>query len=265
MTLRLSPSAPDGFVVKSFASDDFKYCKDYVKSKLGLPQFDPAIRQPKPTPRQPKPTVASDDKSRIERARKIWAASLDPRGTIVETYLHSRALDLDDDVAGAVLKFHPACPWRDKDADKTIFVPAMIAAMRSITTDKITAIHRTWLSADGRKRDRRMLGVVAGAAIKLDADEDLLGGLHIGEGVETCLSARQLGLRPTWALGSCGAVGAFPVLGGVECLTLLAEHDDASARAVRACAQRWHAAGREVLINRPIGGKDLNDVTRRTA
>ena len=73
------------------------------------------------------------------------------------------------------------------------------------------------------------------------------------------LAAWQLGLRPTWALGSCGAIAAFPVLSGVECMTLLAENDEASARAVTACASRWSAAGREVLVNRTLVGKDLND------
>jgi hypothetical protein len=51
-------------------------------------------------------------------------------------------------------------------------------------------------------------------------------------------------------------------LGGVECLTLLKEADDASERAVEACAARWHTAGREVFINWPTSGKDLNDAIR---
>jgi len=89
--------------------------------------------------------------------------------------------------------------------------------------------------------------------------------LHVGEGIETCLAARQFGLRQAWAVGRAGAVAAFPVLNGLERLTLLAEHDEASARAVQACAIRWDAAGREVVLNRPIGGKDLNDVLRGAA
>ena len=44
-----------------------------------------------------------------------------------------------------------------------------------------------------------MLGVVAGAAVKLDAAGEALA---IGEGVETAMAARQLGLRPVWAVGS---------------------------------------------------------------
>jgi Toprim domain-containing protein len=76
------------------------------------------------------------------------------------------------------------------------------------------------------------------------------------------MAARWLGLRPAWALGSAPAVAAFPVLGGVGCLTLLRENDDASERACETCAARWHAAGREVFFNQPTTGKDLNDAIR---
>ncbi len=141
----------------------------------------------------------------------------------------------------------------------------MVALFRNIRTGEPQAVSRTFLDRDGRKRGRQFLGPVGGAAVMLDGFETVTSGLHIGEGVETCLAARQLGLRPAWALGSSGAIAAFPVLSGVECLTLLSEHDDASAKAVEACAARWHAAGRGVLINRPIGGKDLNDVVKGQA
>jgi hypothetical protein len=47
----------------------------------------------------------------------------------------------------------------------------------------------------------------------------------------------------------------FPVLSGIECLTLLAEHETASARAVEACGARWPGAGREVLIVEPFSAR----------
>jgi hypothetical protein len=34
---------------------------------------------------------------------------------------------------------------------------------------------------------------------------------------------------------------------------------------VETCAKRMHEAGREVFINRPIDGKDLNDAIRGAA
>ena len=160
---------------------------------------------------------------------------------------------LTDAIADKVIRFHPACPWRDEPTGKTIRVPAMIAAMRSIATDKITAVQRTRLSRDGRKIERRMLGIAAGAAVKLDGDARLTNSLILGEGIETCMSARQIGLRPTWAAASAGAIAAFPVLDGVERLMILAENDDASDRAIDACGGRWRMtpAARFSLIGRP--------------
>jgi len=102
-----------------------------------------------------------------------------------------------------------------------------------------------------------------GAAIKIDADETVTSGLHVAEGCETAMTARQFGLRPAWAAGSAGAIRSFPVLPGVEALTLLAEHDDANARAVEECAWRWTEAGREVHIIRSTRGSDLNDCIKQ--
>jgi hypothetical protein len=175
-----------------------------------------------------------------------WNAGADPRGTLVERYLASRYLELGEDIAGEVLRWHPG-------------IRAMLALFRDIRTDKPRAICRTFLDHEGRKIERKFLGPVRGCAVKLDADEEITHRLHVGEGVETCMAARQLGLRPTWALGSAGAVAAFPVLGRIECLTLLAEHCEVNTRAVKQCADRWYEAGREVIIIEPKRGKDLND------
>ena len=43
-----------------------------------------------------KPTRSDDKTLRIERARKIWGESVEPRGTIVERYLAGRELDLGE-------------------------------------------------------------------------------------------------------------------------------------------------------------------------
>lgn len=138
----------------------------------------------------------------------------------------------------------------------------MLAAMRAIDGDALTAVHRTRLTPEGAKVDRRMLGAAAETAIKLDPDEDVTHGLHVGEGIETVLAARQLDLRPAWALASVGSVASFPVLAGVEALTLFEENDEASRNAVAQCAARWHAAGCEVVILTPTFGSDLNDAIR---
>jgi uncharacterized protein DUF3987 len=45
LSIALSDKSSDGFVVKSFANDDWRLCKDYVLEKLGLPKFQPKSRQ----------------------------------------------------------------------------------------------------------------------------------------------------------------------------------------------------------------------------
>lgn len=160
-------------------------------------------------------------------SRRIWNGTIKVRGTIVEAYLASRGLTLPDDVVD--IRFHPMCPFESER------VPAMVAAMRDIRTDEIVGVHRTRHSADGQKLGRKMLGKASNAAIKIDANEHVTVGVVIGEGIETCLAARRLGFQPTWALGSAGAITSFPVLSGIEALTILAETGAASQRAVDEC------------------------------
>ena len=90
-----------------------------------------------------------------------------------------------------------------------------------------------------------MLGLVHRAAVKLDPAGSTLA---VGEGVETCLAARQLGHKPAWALGSVGMISQFPVVDGVDRLRIFGETGEASARAIQFCGNRWHAAGCKVQV-----------------
>ncbi|TXN76562.1 toprim domain-containing protein [Methylobacterium sp. WL8] len=268
--MKLSHSSRKGFVCHSYAGDDWRDCEEHVAGALGLPtdhwRTDSPDRQPDPIEsmqrrakrREAEEREAAEVAARQRRALAIWEAATDPRGTIIADYLRSRRLELPDEVAGTALRFHPRCPWDTGTA------PAMVAALRCIHTNALVGIHRTALTADGRKVGRKMLGTAAGAAIKLDLDENVTLGLAIGEGVETCLTARQLGVRPTWALGSVDAVRGFPVVAGVEGLTVLGETGDsgASDRAAREVGTRWHREGRtvEIIVLKVAG--DLNDAIR---
>src|SRR5438105_4210141 len=41
LSVRLDSTAPDGFIVNSFADDDPIKCRDHVRARLGLPAFKP--------------------------------------------------------------------------------------------------------------------------------------------------------------------------------------------------------------------------------
>jgi hypothetical protein len=176
----------------------------------------------------------------------------------------ARALNLPDDLAVAVLRFHPRCPWRNANSGRTERIPALLAAFRSIDDDDITAIHRIRLDQPERwpKADRRMLGLVHRAAVKF---EPVATTLIIGEGVETCMAARQfmatgdIERAPVWALGSVGAISFFPVINGVKRLIILGESGEASAQAIRLCGRRWQHAWRRVQVLHSEIGSDAND------
>jgi hypothetical protein len=275
--VRFSATAPDGFICRSHAGDDWQDCRDHVRSRLGFPDWQPGDEQDRRIPSRVREfdreaieheskqrPRTEDDLIRVQRAQALWNEAADPRGTVTVQYLKARALDLPEDLAGAVLRFHPRCPWRDEDAGKIERIPALLAAFCSIDGDDITAVHRIRLDQPQRwpKADRRMLGLVHRAAVKFDTAASTL---MIGEGVETCLAARQYMATgdiehiPVWALGSVGAISFFPVLDRIKRLIVLGESGEASGEAVRLCGRRWHHAGRRVQVLYSEIGSDAND------
>lgn len=286
MAVTPSHQSPFGFITYSHAGDHWSVCRDHVLRLLGLPRevgrraLAPAL--------EPAEKAAANIRSSgseretfplVEQGRvrdkigqfagvsgraleTLWRETEALPGTLAERYLAGRGLHVVDDLHHCA-RFHPRCPWREGDG-KLAFLPALITAYRTIVGDELAAVQRTALAPDGAKIGRRMLGPTAGAAIKIDSEEDVTYGLHIAEGFESALAGRTLGFRPCWALGSAGAVGNFPVLAGIDALTILAETDDtgANARAIAQCGDRWIAAGREVLTATPLIGGDMNDVVR---
>jgi len=263
LAVRLNQSGE--IVVYSFAGDDWGECRDYARDRLALPGFSPSRNgEPRRVDAQPAPQAKRPWKR--ELALRIWAEARDPRGTLAEAYLKFRTLELPDEAANEAIRYLALCPF---GAER---FPAMVCLVRNIVTDEPQAVHRTALAPDGTaikrggKTFRLSLGPIAGGAIKLDPDEDVTQGICIGEGVETTLSGRQMGLWPAWSLVSTGGISNFPILPGTEGLHIFAENDanGASAKAVEACARRWYEAGRDVFVITPDVG-DLNDELREVA
>ncbi|WP_406854382.1 toprim domain-containing protein [Alsobacter sp. KACC 23698] len=205
---------------------------------------------------------ASIGRSRLRLALKIWRESVSADGTLAAAYLAQRGLS-----PSTATRFHAACAMKVSEGRYEPF-PAMVHSMVDITTGQMRAVHRTFLSYDGRKIAniaKRVLGSSSGTAVDLCPEVEVTTGLGITEGVETGLTLVQRGWRPVWALGSAGAIARFPVLPGVEALTIFADHDMAGLSAARDCATRWLKAGRECRIIPPRSpGQDWNDVIRTT-
>lgn len=127
-------------------------------------------------------------------------------------------------------------------------------------------IMRTFLAADGRGKapieKPRLLWKGAnkkGGCIRLWPDDEITTGLAIGEGIETALAlARGFGLA--WSTVDAANLAAFPVLEGVESLTVAVDNDPDGIKAAATVAARWVGAGRElrkVTVERP--GADFAD------
>src|SRR5262249_48882181 len=142
------------------------------------------------------------------------------------------------------LRWHPRCPFDGGTK------PCVLARYTTTLGNKPLGIWRRPI--DGAKP--RALGPTAGCVIRLWHDDAVEHGLVLGEGVETTLAAatriehRGTLLQPAWAAGSAGNIAKFPVLAGVEALTLLIDNDESGAgqSAGEECRVRWEAAGAEV-------------------
>ena len=142
--------------------------------------------------------------------------------------------------------------------------PAMVA----IVTDACTVEPITYVAPDGSGKapvDRPRLlmkgGRKSGGVVRLFEDAEVTTGLGIAEGIETALSAVAAGFTPVWSTNDAGNMAAFPVLPGIECLTVFVDHDGAGKAAFDQVARRWLAAGREVRRVLPPDPKtDFNDL-----
>lgn len=250
MAVLLDPAAPDGFVVFSFAGDDPITCKDHVREALGLPAWRPGSKV-SARATVPAPVAVSGDRSREElhgkrddAAERIsyalastWSPVQPLSGTLGERYLiDNRRLDISGIELGRALGWHCG-------------IKAVVALMTDPVSARPCGVHRTFLNPDSTKRERKMLG--RQGVVRLSPDEDVTTGLGICEGTEDGIAILLSGWAPIWAATSAGAIAGFPVLAGVECLTIFADADDAGQAAAATCAARWREAGCEVDIRAP--------------
>ncbi|MCW5581166.1 MAG: hypothetical protein KIS72_07490 [Luteimonas sp.] len=241
-------------------------------------------------PRQmpaPHPATPADEES-LAWARSLWAAGLPACGTVVETYLQARGIELPLPEA---LRFAPALP----ESDTARCYPAMLAAIVDGGGDLI-GVHRTYLRPDGRGKAavpaaKKVAGRVAGGSIRLAQAGPAIG---LAEGIETALSVMQATGLPCWSVVSLGNLAGpggtarYPVphpqrpgvsLPSIEpdldrpgivlpdvvrAVELYADADSrdplTAERLVRRGARRFERRGLAVRIVRPPAGLDFNDV-----
>jgi hypothetical protein len=201
--------------------------------------------------RQPSKTTNPDDPKRWQ---KPWRQARPIYRTLAATYFSARGLSFSDPDS-RVLRFHPE-RCRKNLSDQLEVHPALLAALCDVRTGEQCGIINIFLQPDGRDRirDRKgktVTGRALGAAVMLSPFDAPTIGLAICEGVETGIKVLIDGLAPLWALGGAGNLGTFPVLGGIDCLTICADTDQAGQDNAARTATRWRQAGRQTLIATP--------------
>ncbi len=145
--------------------------------------------------------------------------------------------------------------------------PCIVSLLTDAVTGEPLSLHKTYLAHDGHGKAPiewpRLFWPgppIGGGVVRMSPDDQVETGLIICEGLEDGQSLLDYGLAPVWACMSAGLIAKFPVLTGIEALTICADADGAGQRAATECKDRWTAAGREVTIAYPHGGaKDFNE------
>lgn len=199
---------------------------------------------------------------------KIWNAARPLKGSIAQAYLESRGCwfeDLND------VRFHPQI-WHSKG----LVLPAMVARITDPLNATPLSLHYTFLKADGSGKaeispSRKMAyGYSAKGIIRLTPQEEVHSGLHLAEGIETTLTAMCAGYCPAWATVNSGNLADFPVIPGIESLSIFVDNDPkfAGERAAEKCADRWLSAKPDTEMNfilAPAVGSDWNDFSSKEA
>jgi hypothetical protein len=243
--IKNDPSKLDGIDVVCFTGCDWRDVKAALFRQGLLPNFKNEPRRCARTAEATAPAtilspeIEAADERRIKSALSIWPETLPLKDTLGWKYfverrgLHIGLLDLEH-----------ALRWHEHHG-------AIIALMTDATTGQPTGVHRTFIASDGTKVSRKMLG--RQGAIRLSPDKEVTEGLGLAEGLEDGLAVLLSGWRPVWVTGSAGALARFPILIGIEALTIFADADGPGLNAARGCKARWVEAGAEVVIRSPGG------------
>ncbi len=167
-----------------------------------------------------------------------WNEAVSLPGTLADRYFKEHrylAIENLGDLSHA-LRWHP-------------LNSAIIALMTDPVTGEEIGVHRTFLAGDGAKISRKMLG--RQGLVRLSRDEDVTQGVGVTEGIEDGLAILLSGWAPVWVATSAGAIARFPVINGIEALTIFADADAPGYAAAQECAERWIEAGREAVISPP--------------
>jgi CHC2 zinc finger/Toprim domain len=238
----------------------FHEAVQHLGGTLGREPDHPSSMGRPPSKTQPVDTV------RI--ARRVWASGRDPAGTLAERYLNSRRLGLPEDCTS--LRFLDECQRGSRRLEGgPYYAPALLAELTDPVTGEFVGVHRTFLLPDGSGKAPPITvgditlsskGILGNWGVIRLCDDTMVGqALALGEGLENSLTVAQYAHWTTiWSAGCANNIRNFPLLFGLESLSIFTDGDQAGRSAAAACAKRWAADGREVILHSPPAKLDWN-------
>ena len=194
-------------------------------------------------------------------AARIWRETIPLAESLGAQYLLGRCCDLpppDGD-----LRFHPAlwCP------EMRCELTALVARVSTVIGNRDVGVHRIWFRPGEIRAVKKMRlgGSKEPVCIRLWPDTTVTMGLGIAEGVETACAA-SFAFSPIWSCVDAGQLARFPILAGVESLTIFADFDNAGYKAAKTTYFRYSHAGINVTLLRSANvGEDINDMRMKAA
>jgi putative DNA primase/helicase len=233
-----------------------------VMKFTGLPFLEAALRIERViggAPANP-PAPERSEQQKRDALNALWRGSRpvcpdDP----VDRWMNGRGVGMP--IYPTCLRFGPRIRYSGPPAS---YHPAMLARVTD-ATGKPATIHKTYITADGRKapvEKPRMFcaaNVPPGGAVRLTPSAPILG---IAEGIETAFAAMKMFGIPTWSALNAGGVEKFDPPADIQRVVIFADndHNGVGQRAAYALAARL--SGRlKIEVKIPeTPDTDFNDV-----
>jgi hypothetical protein len=246
LSIRFNAGAPDGFVVYSFAGDDYRICKDHVIERLGLRH---RAHQRKPVL---KPLRRTEANNRTELALFLWKKRRPVEDSPAETYMRQVRR-----YSGPIPPTLAYLPPSRRDHH-----PALIAAYAipeekepgciAVADSMVRGVQLTLLKPDGSGKadvsnSKLTIARCMGTPIVLAPMDDLLG-LAIVEGIEDGLSVHLATGLGVWAAGGAPRLPALAnsVPAFCNCVTIVIDRDQAGRMKSRELALSLREQGLHV-------------------
>ena len=182
--------------------------------------------------------------------KELWQQGQLLEGTLSQSYLASRGIDH----WSSSQRHHSGLIYSNTGER----LPVLLTAIQR--GGQLVGLHRTYLNADGTKRDKLMLGQCKGGAAHLIGTA---GPLIVAEGIETALSIPALHHSNEgryWSALSANGVKSLELPQTADQLVIAADGDPVGLAAAEELGQRAARFGWDVTLMQAPEDKDWNDM-----